>query len=54
MIQQKSDKSQRERFEQAARDLGVEMDEEKLKAALRKMGYPDTIVRDDSPRKEHE
>ena len=29
--------SQRERFEQAARELGVEIDEEKLKEALRKI-----------------
>lgn len=29
--------SQRERFEQAARELGVELDEEKLKEALRNL-----------------
>jgi hypothetical protein len=28
---------QRERFEQVARELGVELDEEKLKEALRKI-----------------
>lgn len=47
-------KSQRDRFEQTARELGVELDEEKLKETLRKMGYPDTVARDDKPRKEHE
>lgn len=30
-------KSQRERFEQAARELGVELDEEKLKEALQRI-----------------
>jgi isopropylmalate/homocitrate/citramalate synthase len=29
--------TQRERFEQVARELGVELDEEKLKEALRKI-----------------
>jgi len=29
--------SQRERFEQAARELGVELDEEKLKEALQRI-----------------
>ena len=29
--------SQRERFEQTARELGVELDEEKLKETLRKI-----------------
>lgn len=29
--------SQRERFEDAAREIGVELDEEKLKEALRKI-----------------
>jgi len=32
-----SGKTQKERFEQAARELGVELDEEKLKEALRKL-----------------
>ncbi|MFQ8434082.1 hypothetical protein ACLJK8_22770 [Amaricoccus sp. W119] len=41
--------SQRERFEQTARELGVELDEEKLKDALRRMGYHDTIARDEKP-----
>lgn len=40
-------KSQRERFEQAARELGIDLDEEKLKEALRKMSYPDTISGDE-------
>lgn len=40
---------QRERFEQTARELGVELDEEKLKDALRRMGYHDTIARDEKP-----
>lgn len=30
-------KDQRDRFEQTARELGVELDEEKLKEALRKI-----------------
>jgi hypothetical protein len=30
--------SQRERFEQTARELGVDLDEEKLKEALRRVG----------------
>ena len=33
--------NQRERFEQAARELGVELDEEKLKEALRKIAPQD-------------
>jgi hypothetical protein len=42
-----SDKDdQRKRFEQAARELGVELDEEKLREALRK------IAPDDRPPKE--
>ena len=49
-----SQNAQRERFEQAARELGVELDEEKLKEALRKMGCHDTVVRDDKLGKEHE
>lgn len=32
-----ADKNQRERFEQAARELGVDLDEEKLKEALRRI-----------------
>lgn len=36
-VTDKPAKSQRERFEQAARELGVELDEEKLKDALRKI-----------------
>ena len=40
-------KAQRERFEQTARELGVDLDEEKLKEALRKMGYPDTVRRNE-------
>lgn len=31
-------KSQRERFEEAARELGVDLDEEKLKKVLRGLG----------------
>lgn len=38
MKSEKPQESQRERFEQAARELGVELDEEKLKEALRKIG----------------
>lgn len=38
--------SQRKRFEQTARELGVDLDEEKLKAALRKMGCYDTASHD--------
>lgn len=34
--------SQRERFEQTARALGVELDDEKLKEALRRIGSHDT------------
>tara|TARA_B100002003_G_scaffold249527_2_gene286088 strand:+ start:1947 stop:2111 length:165 start_codon:yes stop_codon:yes gene_type:complete len=34
-------KDQRRRFEQAARELGVDIDEEKLKEALRRLGGPD-------------
>lgn len=34
--------SQRERFEQAARELGVELDEESLKNVLKQMRYSDT------------
>lgn len=37
MKPQQQNKSQRERFEQAARELGVELDEQKLKDALRKI-----------------
>lgn len=37
MKAEKDGQSQRERFEQAARELGVELDEEKLKEALRKI-----------------
>lgn len=33
----KSDASQRERFEEAAREMGVDLDEAKLKEALRKI-----------------
>lgn len=33
----KSPSNQRERFEQTARDLGVDLDEEKLKEALREI-----------------
>lgn len=40
-------KSQRDSFEQTARELGVELDEEKLKEALRRMGYHDTIPPDE-------
>ncbi|WP_165103034.1 hypothetical protein [Pikeienuella piscinae] len=32
-----NNKSQRDRFEKAARELGVDLDEEKLKKALRKI-----------------
>ena len=32
-----SSQAQRERFEQTARELGVDLDEEKLKEALRRM-----------------
>lgn len=32
-----TDKVQRERFEKAARELGVDLDEEELKKALRKI-----------------
>jgi len=35
VIEKKTD--QRQRFEHAARELGVDLDEEKLKAALRKI-----------------
>jgi isopropylmalate/homocitrate/citramalate synthase len=34
-------KAQSERFRQAARELGVELDEEKLKEALRKIAPED-------------
>lgn len=37
MTRSKPETDQRSRFEQAARDLGVELDEEKLKEALRKI-----------------
>jgi phenylalanyl-tRNA synthetase beta subunit len=40
---------QRERFEQAARELGVDLDEEKLKETLKRMGYHDTVMRDEKP-----
>lgn len=33
--------NQRERFEEAARELGVELDEERLKALLRQIGPAD-------------
>lgn len=45
--------SQRERFEQAARELGVELDEEKLKEALRKIA-PKPEDEGPSPRSEAE
>lgn len=35
-----SSQEQRERFEQTARELGVELDEDKLKEALRRMKEP--------------
>ena len=41
MSERKRDESQSERFERAARELGVEIDEEKLKEALRWMGKQD-------------
>jgi len=43
----KKDKSQSERFKQAARELGVELDEEKLKKALRKVAKPEQKKRGD-------
>lgn len=39
-----TNKHQKDRFEQAARDLGVELDEEKLKDTLRKVGYHDALI----------
>jgi hypothetical protein len=36
-VSDKATKSQRERFEQAGRELGVDLDEQKLKEALRKI-----------------
>lgn len=43
---------QRERFEQAARELGVEIDEEKLREALRKMASH-TPAKSDEASDEH-
>ena len=40
-------KSQREKFEQTARELGVELDEEKLKEALRKIAPDGKTSRND-------
>lgn len=48
----KNRETQRERFEQTARELGVDLDEEKLKEALRKLGRHDAIPsRDGLPEK---
>ncbi len=33
-----SEESQKQRFEQAARELGVDLDEDRLKETLRRMG----------------
>lgn len=51
MSKHKDDGSQRKRFEQAARELGVELDEEKLKEALRKIA-PDQKDKDDASKPE--
>ena len=40
MMSGKSPSEQSERFKQAARELGVDLDEDKLKEALRKLGKP--------------
>ena len=40
MMSGKSPSEQSERFEQTARELGVELDEDKLKEALRRMKEP--------------
>lgn len=45
---QKVKQDQRERFEQAARELGVDLDEEKLKEALRRIA-PEKIAEKDVP-----
>lgn len=48
MTTQRPGQSQRERFEQAARELGVELDEEKLKEALRKIAPSDHAKHDEA------
>lgn len=40
MVSKDDKQSQSERFKQTARDLGVELDEDKLKEALRRMKEP--------------
>lgn len=49
----KEDQVQRERFEQAASELGVELDERKLKDSLRKMTQ-DVIQQDDEAKLDEE
>lgn len=48
MTRSKPETDQRKRFEQTARELGVELDEEKLKEALRRIAPQD--VKSPSPK----
>lgn len=47
MNSRSADQSQRDRFEQAARELGVELDELKLREALQKLRYNNTLPADE-------
>tara|TARA_Y100000815_G_C13326558_1_gene494382 strand:- start:218 stop:379 length:162 start_codon:yes stop_codon:yes gene_type:complete len=44
--------SQKSRFEQAARELGVDLDEDKLKEALRRMRDAPPVAGDKDEKKE--
>lgn len=48
MSKNTKDIDQRERFERTARELGVELDEEKLKVALRRIVPSDHAKRDEA------
>ena len=45
--------SQKSRFEQAARELGVDLDEDKLKEALRRMRDAPPVAGDKDEKKEN-
>ncbi len=51
MVDDKED--QRQRFEQAARELGVDLDEDKLKEALRRMKDQPQQEGDDEPKQKN-
>lgn len=41
MTRENTDQSQSDKFKETARELGVDLDEEKLKEALRKIAKPE-------------